>query len=253
MPENSTVLIIEESPPIYSFLEQILRQELKFGQVIIAKNGDEGMHFFKNKKVDWIFCDVELSRMNGLEVLSQVREHPKGKDIPFIVLTSPKDKESTSKALILGARAFINKPFTSVTVIDKVKRLLAAQNQASKNHEAQRDRRINVDLQCRISFPQEIEYEGNIINMSLSGCLVRAESFHKGGTIFDPALLSLMGENGKQVAIKATLIRLEVDKASDAEENRMIRASFRFVKMDEGVFHALKSLLAKQALRQPPV
>ena len=122
MPTKSKkILIIEDEKPMARALG------LKLGragfETKIVFDGESGLAELKKEKFDLIVCDLIMPRMNGFQVLDEIR----GKKIltPIIVLTNLGQKEDEEKARSLGAREFIIKSNTPIAdVVERIKNIL---------------------------------------------------------------------------------------------------------------------------------
>ena len=77
-------------------------------QIFTATDGEEALQVLNRKKIDVVFSDIHMPRMNGVEVLRKVKK--KFKDIPVIMMDSFPEI-SAKKLSEMGAFAFIHKPF----------------------------------------------------------------------------------------------------------------------------------------------
>jgi len=80
-------------------------------EVDTVANGFEGLKSLVHEKYDLIFSDLEMPMMGGFEFLKRVKNHPKYKKIPVVILTGLTGNDTAEKAKILGATSFINKPY----------------------------------------------------------------------------------------------------------------------------------------------
>lgn len=69
---------------------------------------------------DFIICDWEMEPMNGLQVLDQLRRHPKSRAIPFILMSAKKEPRWVVEALEAGANCLIAKPFDAPKLRAKI-------------------------------------------------------------------------------------------------------------------------------------
>jgi CheY-like chemotaxis protein len=95
------VLLIEDDPLIFRLYKKLFTLE-KF-EIKLAKDGQEGLNALKQYKPDIILLDIMMPRMNGLEMLAQLKSGSKTKDIPVIVLTNIADMNVTNRAISAGA------------------------------------------------------------------------------------------------------------------------------------------------------
>lgn len=241
--ETQVALVVDDSVAISQIVNQLLRNDLKFGKVINANNGRQALQWFKSERIDWIFSDYEMPEMNGLELLAAVRDHNRGKDLPFILMTAHADKETLIKVMEAGATDFLAKPFNPATFIQKVQRIAG-----------QVERRVAERIpisqpnRCRIMFSATVLYKAEMVNVSATGCLLRTLPFRQGGMIYDLAQLSLE-LNGKTATSKSLLVRLEVDRNDAA--NKSMLAAFHFLDLDEPNQQVIKEFLNQQSAAIP--
>lgn len=103
--KNLNVLYVEDESFIRTNVESCLKY---FFNVIIAKDGKEGLEIFKNNNIDLIITDISMPHLDGLDMMSQIKSIKP--NIPFIV-TSAYDKDFIIKAEKLGATQYLSKPF----------------------------------------------------------------------------------------------------------------------------------------------
>ncbi len=103
------ILIVEDSD-IQREVCVIQLQQIGFEKITGVENGKEALDYLENNPVDLILSDLKMPVMGGLELLKKVKENPRLKDIPFLVLTAESDPESNKEATTLGALDFIPKP-----------------------------------------------------------------------------------------------------------------------------------------------
>lgn len=243
-----TALVIDDCPVVSAFLHSILTQDLKFGSVLLAKNGEEGLLTFKRNQVDWVFSDIEMPLMTGFDVLARVRELPNGKEIPFFILTSYVSKQNVSEAFIMGATEFVSKPLNGQKIAEKVRRVATMPKPLVRKAALTRRRRVSLKGRARISFSPRLGYTGEIINVSLSGCLIRAPLFSQGGMVYDEVRLSMDDAKGDVFILKALLIRLEIDEKQTDTEERFLIAAFQFTDLTDAARKSLKQLLIQSAV-----
>jgi two-component system chemotaxis response regulator CheY len=122
---SKTVLIVDDSSSLRSLVKMAL---VRAGyQVIEGADGKEGlMQLDKAAKVHLIVSDVNMPDMDGITFVKQVKQHPKHKFIPVIMLTTEDESAKMQQAKAAGARAWLVKPFNPPELLDAVSRLAAA-------------------------------------------------------------------------------------------------------------------------------
>ena len=99
--QKKIILVIEDEEPLRRVLKDILTVE---GYSIIeTKDGVEGLEMALKEHPDLILLDIVMPKMNGLEMLKQLRTDEWGKTAPVIVLTNLSDNEDVAKAMEIGA------------------------------------------------------------------------------------------------------------------------------------------------------
>ncbi|MCH7681816.1 response regulator [candidate division KSB1 bacterium] len=89
------------------FAEQMAARSFK---VISAASGAAALRSFKKTRADVVLCDLNMSKMNGLEVLAEIREDESLCDVPVVVLTAAADEEFRLQSEFLGVEGYIAKP-----------------------------------------------------------------------------------------------------------------------------------------------
>jgi len=117
------ILVIEDEEFILEAILEILSAE-DF-QAIAAENGAIGVQVAREHIPDMIICDILMPKMDGREVLTQLRADPVTANIPFIFITAQADKDSVRKGMELGADEYVTKPFTHEELLHAVSRRLS--------------------------------------------------------------------------------------------------------------------------------
>ncbi len=88
-------------------------------QVKLARDGQQAWELLKKGLIcDSIFCDIEMPKMNGLELLSKLKNEPNLSSIPVAMLTSRSSKNMKKIAAELGAVAYLTKPYLEEDLLD---------------------------------------------------------------------------------------------------------------------------------------
>jgi CheY-like chemotaxis protein len=88
-------------------------------EIIEAGNGCEGIEQARSKP-DLILLDITMPVMDGLTMLERIVADPNTKGIPVVMLTAEGQKAATDKAIALGSRGYLVKPFTAEALIKHV-------------------------------------------------------------------------------------------------------------------------------------
>jgi chemosensory pili system protein ChpA (sensor histidine kinase/response regulator) len=117
-----TALIVEDSLSTRKSLAEFMR-DLHY-QVYTAKDGLEAIDVMSACQPDIILSDLEMPRMNGLELTSHLRANQKTKDIPVIMITSRTTEKHIQEAKSIGVNEYLTKPFREDILFEKVNQLV---------------------------------------------------------------------------------------------------------------------------------
>lgn len=96
-----------------------------------AANGEEGLAAAASEKPDLIVLDITMPVMDGVTMLTKLKESPDLKGIPVIMLTAESGRENVAFIAKLGVRDYLVKPFKDDQLIEKVKRVVDLQPKAA--------------------------------------------------------------------------------------------------------------------------
>ncbi|MBF7090038.1 sigma-54-dependent Fis family transcriptional regulator [Flavobacterium sp. ALJ2] len=104
----SRILIIEDEAAIRRVLTKILSEENDSYQVEDAEDGISGLEKIKNNDYDLVLCDIKMPKMDGVEVLEEVKKIKP--EIPMVMISGHGDMETAIHTMRLGAFDYISKP-----------------------------------------------------------------------------------------------------------------------------------------------
>lgn len=117
------VLVVEDSPTMRQLIVFALKRIRGF-QIVEANDGVDGLKKLSTDKFDLILTDINMPIMDGLKLVSMVRNDPNYKDTPIVIITTEGAAEDRERALALGANAYITKPIQTTQILDTVKKLM---------------------------------------------------------------------------------------------------------------------------------
>jgi two-component system, NtrC family, response regulator AtoC len=103
----ANILVIEDNEDLSFTISKVLQKEGY--RVFAAKSGEEGLPMLRKELVDLILLDLKLPKMNGIEVLSRVKEMDS--DLAVIMMTASTDVKPAIEAMKTGALDYLMKPF----------------------------------------------------------------------------------------------------------------------------------------------
>jgi two-component system, chemotaxis family, chemotaxis protein CheY len=115
------VLLIDDSVVIRKMLRRVLGEcNLGITEILEAADGSQALKLLESTPVQLMFCDVNMPVMGGIEFLENVRGRTEWSSIPILMVTTEGGQESVLKAVQLGAKGYIRKPFTPDEVKQKL-------------------------------------------------------------------------------------------------------------------------------------
>lgn len=117
------VLVVDDAISLRQTISLTLQ---KYGyQVIQAQNGVEALEKLQHHpQIDLVISDLEMPRMNGFELLSNLRQNSDLANLPVVVLTSRSAEKHRQLAQALGANAYLTKPYLEHEFLSKVEQLV---------------------------------------------------------------------------------------------------------------------------------
>nr|WP_317199178.1 Hpt domain-containing protein [uncultured Psychrobacter sp.] len=120
------ILIVDDSVTVRKVTSRFLeRQEYT---VTLAKDGVDAVEILQETLPDLILLDIEMPRMDGFEVATQIRHSKRLQHIPIIMITSRTGEKHRTRALEIGVNDYMGKPFQENELLDNIQRLLATKN-----------------------------------------------------------------------------------------------------------------------------
>ncbi len=105
------VMIVEDQRAMRTLVHTTLGQ-VGCTRCIEAEDGEEALRPLDTRRVHLVIADLNMPRLDGLGLLKAVREHPRLRDLAFIMLTSRGDDELVRRAIGLGVNNYVMKPFS---------------------------------------------------------------------------------------------------------------------------------------------
>jgi chemosensory pili system protein ChpA (sensor histidine kinase/response regulator) len=115
-------LVVDDSITMRRVTQRLL--ERNGMRVLTARDGMDAVSMLQEIVPDIILLDVEMPRMDGYEVAAQVRNDPRLKDIPIIMITSRTGEKHRARAIELGVDDYLGKPYQEAQLLDSIAPLL---------------------------------------------------------------------------------------------------------------------------------
>src|ERR1700722_16771570 len=109
---NRSILLVEDNPDDEVLTTMALKKAKIKNELIVARDGAEALNYLfgPNPLPDVVLLDIKLPKVDGHEVLRQLRENEKTKLLPVVILTSSKEEVDLHRGYSQGANSYIVKP-----------------------------------------------------------------------------------------------------------------------------------------------
>ena len=119
------ILLVEDSASMRSYLSNMIENGTDDDvEIVEAANGFEALKTLPHHKFDAILTDINMPDINGLELVSFLKNHPIYKSVPIMVISTESTAEDRKRAAALGAEEYLSKPFEAPELVDKLRRLV---------------------------------------------------------------------------------------------------------------------------------
>lgn len=131
--QEKVIVLVEDNPNDEALTLRALKKNNIANEVMVVRDGAEALNFLFRQEtyagrdpdqvISVVLLDLKLPKVDGLEVLKKVRENPKTKLLPVVILTSSKEEQDLIQSYSLGANSYIRKPVDFAQFIEAVRQL----------------------------------------------------------------------------------------------------------------------------------
>lgn len=133
-------------------------------------DGEEGLKGIQDNTPDLVVLDIKMPRMDGMEVLSKLREDS---SIPVIFLTSKDDEVDEVIGLRMGADDYITKPFSQRLLIERIRALLRRQELMGEKETKEQEQDKTVRGELVLDDARHMcTWKGKIVNLTVTEYLL---------------------------------------------------------------------------------
>ena len=132
MPPLKRILLAEDSPQDVEMTLHALEEHRLCNEVVVASNGAEALDYlhsrgkFANHGNGYpvvVLLDLKMPKVDGLEVLRQMKSDPDLRRIPVVMMTSSREEQDLVRSYDLGVNAYVVKPVDFQQFVDSVSKL----------------------------------------------------------------------------------------------------------------------------------
>ena len=180
--QSLTILCVEDNKTSQLLYEAALEDEVK--EIIFADDGVQGYEKYEANHIDIIISDYKMPKMNGLDMISKIREE--NKDIPIILISAIDDLSVVVDALQMGVNNFVKKPIVGGELneaLESASKIIIA----NKVLQEERDKKLN-ELEKKHSY---VSYQEDLA-FSKELNILRNDFYYQMIDGEDPALVDFL-------------------------------------------------------------
>ena len=119
---NMKILVVDDFSTMRRIVRNLLK-ELGFSNVHEAEDGVDALKKLRAEPFEFVVSDWNMPNMTGIDLLREIRKDPALKHLPVLMVTAEAKKENIIEAAQAGASGYVVKPFTSVTLDEKLQKI----------------------------------------------------------------------------------------------------------------------------------
>ena len=120
--KNAKILVVDDFSTMRRIVKNLLK-ELGYNNVDEAEDGVIAWQKIQNVGYDFVVSDWNMPNMSGIELLKTMRANATYKSLPLLMITAEAKKENIIEAATSGANGYIVKPFTAITLEEKINKI----------------------------------------------------------------------------------------------------------------------------------
>ena len=122
MDKNMKILIVDDFSTMRRIIKNLLR-DLGFTNTQEADDGTTALPMLQNGNFDFVVTDWNMPGMQGIDLLKAIRADAKLKHLPVLMVTAESKREQIIEAAQAGVNGYVVKPFTAVTLEEKINKI----------------------------------------------------------------------------------------------------------------------------------
>jgi chemosensory pili system protein ChpA (sensor histidine kinase/response regulator) len=122
--KRTFALVVDDSITVRRVTQRLL--ERNGMRVMTAKDGVDALSILQEHIPDVILLDIEMPRMDGYELATQVRADSRLTDIPIVMITSRTGEKHRARAIEIGVNDYLGKPYQENQLLDAIEPLVQA-------------------------------------------------------------------------------------------------------------------------------
>jgi two-component system chemotaxis response regulator CheY len=121
------ILIVDDSSTIRKIIIRCIQHtQIAVGKLFEAGDGEQALSILEVETIHLVMTDINMPKMNGMELLSRLKSDDRWKDLPVLLITTEGRVDTVLEAANKGAAGYVKKPFTASDIQAKIEPLLNA-------------------------------------------------------------------------------------------------------------------------------
>lgn len=120
--QNLRFLVVDDFATMRRIVRNLLK-DLGFNNVEEAEDGNDALNKLRESAFDFVISDWNMPNMDGLELLTTIRQDSQLSALPVLMVTAEAKKENIIAAAQSGASGYVVKPFTAATLEEKLNKI----------------------------------------------------------------------------------------------------------------------------------
>lgn len=118
-----SILIVEDSNTTRALIRAVIEEMGDFS-IFEASSGFEALKLLPTNEFNLIITDINMPDINGLELISFIKNNPRYSHIPLVIVSTERSEEDQKRGLALGAKAYITKPFKAQELQETIRQVM---------------------------------------------------------------------------------------------------------------------------------
>ena len=121
---NQVILLVEDNPDDVELTRRAFEKSKMLNEIVVAGDGQEALDFlFGGVAPSVVLLDLNLPKIDGLEVLRRIRADERTKRLPVVILTTSTEEKDLISGYDLGANSYVRKPVDFAQFVEAVRQL----------------------------------------------------------------------------------------------------------------------------------
>lgn len=119
------IVIVDDSPVMRTFLRRVVQLTgLDIGECWEAAEGESALNVLRNRWTDLVLTDINMPRMDGEELVRQLKDDELLRGVPVIVVSTDATPARIRRMFDLGAKGYVAKPFSPEALRDEIEKVM---------------------------------------------------------------------------------------------------------------------------------